>query len=392
MALGKPAREKDFFIRPVEIQKIYRQIKKGANVFISGPRRVGKTSIVLHLADHPENGIHFTYSITESARSSSEFFETLVADLVRDKEVQRRMSGLTKAMRGLGAFITKLKGLGIAPKLVETELHIPEEINHAASFESFLEELIDKNTPLVIIIDEFPMTVENILADEGEKSATHFLQLHRRIRHNPRISEYIRFIYTGSVGLPAIVKKMEQTHEINDLSIVEIAAFQESEAKEFVSEQLLKDGLYIGEEERKFLLHKLQWHIPFHLSLFIEEIIIQAKENRNEISKALVDKSFDKLLDQKYTTYFEHYRKRLKKVFDAETHSFVLEILCLMADKNKTSKNELYDLAAKNRQTESLEVILDVLMYDGYLTTKGKDGYCFISPLLKAWWRKHVCK
>ena len=65
-SLGNSARGDGFYLRSREIRKIYRAINTNANIYLSAPRRVGKTSILKHLEEFPEEGFYFVYTITES--------------------------------------------------------------------------------------------------------------------------------------------------------------------------------------------------------------------------------------------------------------------------------------------------------------------------------------
>jgi len=53
----------------------------------------------------------------------------------------------------------------------------------------------------VLMVDEFPQTIENIVRNSNEQAAIQFLQSNREIRQNPALSQHLQFIYTGSIGL-----------------------------------------------------------------------------------------------------------------------------------------------------------------------------------------------
>ncbi|HEX3384687.1 MAG TPA: hypothetical protein VHS53_05850, partial [Mucilaginibacter sp.] len=72
-SLGNPARGDAFFERAKEVRKIYRVLSGGTSIYLSAPRRVGKTSILKYLEESPEENYHFIYVITESIDSSNDF-------------------------------------------------------------------------------------------------------------------------------------------------------------------------------------------------------------------------------------------------------------------------------------------------------------------------------
>jgi len=67
------------------------------------------------------------------------------------------------------------------------------------------------------MIDEFPVTIEHIRDEQGELAARNFLKQNRAIRQNPALSKKIQFIYTGSIGLLSVVKKLNATADVNDI-------------------------------------------------------------------------------------------------------------------------------------------------------------------------------
>ena len=64
-SLGNPARGEAFYPRESEVQKIYRVLAKGTSIYLSAPRRVGKTSILKHIEEFPQEGYFFVYVITD---------------------------------------------------------------------------------------------------------------------------------------------------------------------------------------------------------------------------------------------------------------------------------------------------------------------------------------
>jgi uncharacterized protein len=54
--VGQTPRGKDFFPRATIINKIYRRLDSGDNLYLSAARRSGKTSIMKALEDSPKEG------------------------------------------------------------------------------------------------------------------------------------------------------------------------------------------------------------------------------------------------------------------------------------------------------------------------------------------------
>src|ERR1700743_547686 len=88
-SLGNPARGDAFFERGKEVKKIYRVLSGGTSIYLSAPRRVGKTSILKFLEESPADGYYFIYIITESIDSSNDFFKAIFEELVKSDAIQQ---------------------------------------------------------------------------------------------------------------------------------------------------------------------------------------------------------------------------------------------------------------------------------------------------------------
>ncbi|MCP4103291.1 MAG: ATP-binding protein, partial [Lentisphaerae bacterium] len=81
------------------------------------------------------------------------------------------------------------------------------------------------------MVDEFSYTVENILRENGKQEAARFLKMNQEIRQHA--NKNIRFLLTGSIGLPTIAEKIGAEKQISDLKIIEIPPLRLEEAREF---------------------------------------------------------------------------------------------------------------------------------------------------------------
>ena len=54
--VGQTPRGTDFYPRDAVINKIYRRLDAGNHIFMSAPRRAGKTAIMRFMEDNPRKG------------------------------------------------------------------------------------------------------------------------------------------------------------------------------------------------------------------------------------------------------------------------------------------------------------------------------------------------
>ncbi|MCB0594762.1 MAG: ATP-binding protein [Lewinellaceae bacterium] len=237
--VGQTPRGQDFFPRDGIINRVYRRLDGGAHIFLAAPRRVGKTSIMRFLEDNPRKGYHFVYVITESAHSSEEFFQRLLEEVLKSPAIGQ----LAKKKENIASLVKQVIGRIERIKFpwVEVDMERKKEETFHASFEKLTQEYDQEEGTLTIMIDEFPQTVENIKVTHGSEEAIRFLRLNREQRQ--KADQGIRFLYTGSIGLPSVVKKLTSTSVINDLNVIDIPPFSQEEARKFT--QTLLDNYQV---------------------------------------------------------------------------------------------------------------------------------------------------
>ena len=383
--VGQSPRGKDFFPRTKIINLIYRRLDAGSHIFMAAPRRVGKTSIMRFLEDNPREGYHFVYVITEAANSSETFYQKLLEEILKSTAISKlvkRKESIAKLMTGIFERIEKIK-----LSWLEVGLQKKEKETFQSSFEKLIAEYTDTDEKLIIMIDEFPQTVENIKSKLGDKEAEQFLRLNREQRQqaNPNV----RFIYTGSIGLPAVVKKLTSTSVINDLNVIDIPPLSPEEANELIVRLFESYKVQYNSGIIDYLLSTIKWLIPFHIQLAVQELIDVYETTNTPLSNSDVDKAFAQLLNVRNDIYFEHYYLRLKLAFPENQHQFALTLLDKISDEDTLSQDLVMDLAQKMNVVNEQESVVEALVYDGYIhfDTFAK-AYRFNSYLLQKWWNK----
>lgn len=384
--VGQTPRKEDFFQRDFIINKIYRRLDSGSHLFLAAPRRTGKTSIMRFLEDHPKEGYQFVYIITESANTIEEFYQKVLEEIVKSDalgKLARKKERVSALIKNVLNRIERLK----LPWL-EVEMKKDEHESFLTAFDELIRAYDSEDPKLVVMIDEFPQTVENIKGHIGRDEAIRFLRICREQRQNAGRS--IFFVYTGSIGLPSVVKKLTSTSVINDLNVVDVPPLTENEARQFT--ELLLDSYKIKFEPGviDYLLERIKWLIPFHIQLAVQELIEVFENSGIPLTDESVDKAINQLLNIRNDIYFEHYYVRLRSAFPIESHYFfAINLLNFMAAKGELSQSEVVDLSADLNVGNDFEAILEALEYDGYFHFDAlKKVFRFNSYLLQQWWNK----
>jgi uncharacterized protein len=391
--VGNPARGENFFPREREIQKVINRIEGGNNLQIAAPRRIGKTSILFYLLDNEVDGYTYVYVDTERIDNEQEYYKKLLKEIVKVESISKstKLAGLIE--KG-GRFLSKVKSI----KVLGQELDFNEEKKEADYYEELSNFLsgfqLEGDTKLVLLIDEFPQTILNIVeANKGDlRQAMQFLQSNRELRHNPEINSKVQFIYTGSIGLNHTVSAINASAFINDLNSVEVEPLTYDEGFELVKQLLHDKGIIIDKDAVDTLLKKVDWLIPFHIQLALQEVI-NLVYGSNKVDATLVDKAFDKIVEARNNNHFEHYYRRLKSQFKGKEFEYVDELLQRLAIEGTLERSTLYNMAVAFKLEERYRHIVDILAYDGYINnTATINTYRFNSPIVRMWWQKFICK
>jgi len=376
--VGQIPRGKDFYQRDRIIKRIYRRLEAGNHIFLSAPRRAGKTSIMRYMEENPEDGFAFVYLNVEDVQDIEEYFRLLSEELLESQAVSRLLRISDRAKRLFTDFAEVIKSI----KVWGVELDPPdkEQPKYSKEFEKLLRNVAPDELTIVILVDEFPVALERIEKAHGSEQAKHFLHLNRGIRQ--RADQGVLFTYTGSIGLPNIARKLEATATINDLNIVKIPPLDREDAKEFATRLLHHYNVKYEKSAIDSLLDRIQWLTPFFIQLCVQVMIDEYEEKGALITKELVDKVILKSSTHGNSIYFENYYTRLDKTLSEVEATLAKRILQFIAEQHQASIEELKELGARND-------ILDILEFDGYIYAE-EDHFRFNSPILRDWWVKHA--
>jgi uncharacterized protein len=391
LSIGKTATGEDFFLRNDIVTEIYEALNEGNHLLLSAPRRVGKTSIIHYIKDNPTEEYYCVYVDTEDVTDSQTFFKVLLKAIFDVENKSRYHKSIERAGKKIKGFLSSIDNIDIGGLFsIDFNEKNSENIDYHEKFKDFLEKVDLDNRKILLMVDEFPVTIEHIKDEQGEQAARNFLKQNRAIRQNDKYNQKIKFIYTGSIGLLSVVKKLNATADVNDILPYKLRPLSITEALE-LSQNLLKTyQIEVEETVLKYLLkEKIEWLIPFHIQLSIKEIRDLYRLEAKKVNKAFIDKAFNELI-LNGDIYLDHYRGRLSKVFNRDELTLVHDILKKLTDNQSVSELELYDLAVKYHLENSFKNILTTLEYDGYIVEITDKKWRFYSPILKQWWSKNV--
>ncbi|GAB4031675.1 ATP-binding protein [Spirosoma jeollabukense] len=389
--IGQAVSGSDFFDRPQVINKIRRAIRNGNSIYLSAPRRVGKTSVMNFLQDNPETEQHYIYVITQSIDSVDGFYKELAKQVI-DSSAFRTMAKVTDTLKKVAGGLLQRINLKVSVPFLDVSLDKGEPINFQTDLEKLLEELDLNGGKLIIMVDEFTETLDNIFLKHGKQEARRFLQLFRELMHNRELANKVQFLLTGSIGLQPLVKKLDASDLINQLQYIDIPPLTEDEACTLFRKLIELEGIQIDDKTVRFILQKIDWLMPFHVQLLVQEVIDVYESSGNPIDSAKAEKAFQQVFHQRNKIYFEQYYERLKKRLEpGAEYLFVHDVLNRATEETPLEKSVVHDLAVKHNIAENYKATVESLEYDGYLhQTNDNKAYRFNSSILKIWWKKYV--
>lgn len=379
---GNPVRGEDFFKRDDLVEKAWELITSGSHILIAAPRRVGKTSLMYYLQDNPRDNYHLVYDITESVNSENEFYRKVLNKLLKTDFI----TGSQKVKTFIEKHLPTVSKIG--PDGVE--FGVRDEHNYFEILSNVLKSVSSDSGKLVIMIDEFPETLENIINDEGEPAGRHFLQSNRELRQDSDICQNVQFIYTGSIGLENVVGRLNAVNTINDLTRLKVPPLRPDESKQLIAILSKTVEFHLADDQVSHVLNKIDWLIPFHIQLVMLELRnIWRDENPKQMTTGVIDKAFELMLERR--NCFEHWHTRLRSSFNTRDYNFTKELLNIVSENGQISSNEMYDLAVKHSQMDRYKDLVGSLVYDGYINNNDDPKlYRFNSPIVQMWWRKNV--
>ncbi len=390
LSIGKTATGDNFFQRDKVIAEIYEALEEGQNLLLSAPRRVGKTSIIHYIKDNPSEDYYCVYVDTEDVSDSQAFFRVLLKAIFDIENKHRFLKTIEKAGKKLKGFLSSIENVEVGGVKIDFNDKSDEKLDYYEKFKDFLEKVDLDGRTILLMVDEFPVTIEHIRDEQGEQAARNFLKQNRAIRQNDKYNQKIKFIYTGSIGLLSVVKKLNATADVNDIQTYKLRPLSLKDALDLAQMLLANYDIETSEEVLTYLLkEKIEWLILFHIQLAIKEIRDLYRREEREVNKSFIDEAFNELI-LNGSIYLEHYRGRLSQVFNRNELILVHELLKKLTEDTSIAELHLYDLAVKHQLEDSFKNILLTLEYDGYIAETNEKQWRFYSPILKQWWSKNV--
>ena len=369
-----------YFQRTNVEQEIWRELKKGNNILLSAPRRVGKTSVMKYITDAPKENFKLIFENVQGITTEELFYKTLyfliLNCLSTFKTNKKKIADYLKT--------TDITEIGLdSLRFQSRKLDYVWEIN------KIIPQLEEKGETVVLLIDELPEVLYKLFKAGKNEAASAILKNLRHWRQDESFKK-LKFIIAGSIGIHHIVNLIEgRTSDINDIKSIHCPALDtnSNEFENYIAWAMDKTSFSFQKEVVSYLKNKIQYLVPYFINLMLDEIDKAAMKKRQRIiTTKEVDEAFDIIV--KNNAYFIDWKQRLKDYLKPNHFKFVNTILIHISHKDFIAIQQIYNYAVKHEVVDNYMELINDLKQDGYIMEEG-DKYVFISPFLKAFWRRN---
>lgn len=387
--VGHPATGKDFYQRKREIKKIKRSLSANNHLQIAAPRRVGKTSILMYFFENEQNeDYYFVYVDVEATESTNDFYRKLYTHILRSDALNNFGKLFKQLKNSSNSFLKRVKAVSLIDGAIE--FNTGSELNYYEELALLIKGLDFENKKLILLIDEFPYAINNLIKEDNVENALKLLKSKRTMRQDPEINKKVQFVYTGSISLNLTVENINASELVNDISSIAINPLDKFEAIDFIQALVSEENIILSESQLEYIVQKVNWLIPFHIQLFVKELFdIMDEFDDLKVSNEIIDRAFEEIIDIRNNNYFEHYSSRLKKLYKGQQYDLAYSILTYVSINDSIDKSVIFNLSSKFDLEKNHKNVIQNLVYDGYLF-QNEDSFQFNSPILKMWWKKNV--
>lgn len=386
----------DFFGREDDLDLLETSIRNGNHVLLTGPRRMGKTSVAQEIGRRlSEQGWTFLYLDVEHADTPEELVVELARRVYASRSfAKRHLFGLGRWVSGQGRRVRKMGAGGVG-----VEVEVRKEVESGTWRQrgsNLLEECAAAARPVLLVLDELPLFLKRLSrVPDGLRSADLFLSwLRGSLQMIPRDS--LAVLISGSTGLTPLVERLGLSDRINYLRPYALGPWTRDESIACFEKLAASCGISCDAGVAIEVYEQLGSGNPHHVQSFFAALQVRAaKRADTRITRADVDVAYrETLLRPGAQNDLTHYEQRLEQSLDPEEYRAVRRILA------ETAIRGVFTPAARRELADSLNGpgvdgsrlvrgVLDLLQHDGYLI-ETDGGLRFESRLLRDWFARRL--
>ena len=393
--VGSPVTGDEFFDRDTELAELTGLLRLGASVLITAPRRIGKTSLLLELANRLGDEGAFLFVDVQSRTTEADAVLKLAETAAQHHDLRHVVADAFRNV--LGTLFSRLDEVTLSELSVKLRDGIAPDWRSKA--DEILERLARAEKPVVVAFDELPILVSALLCGDDRRMTPERVERTRvflswlreaTIRHRREL----RFIVSGSIGLEPLLTRAGISETMTTFTPLEVSPWDQTTARRFVEDRTRRAGVAMSDGAADRLLERIACFIPHHVAMFVHFVLQDSRRRgATKCSPADVDRIYhEQMLSVHGHVELATYEDRLRRVVAPETLGAALELLTEAAVVGRLTQAaasavlQAQGLVGRDA-AETLRFLLGVFVHDGYLKRRG-DDFVFVSNLLRDWWSR----
>ena len=396
MRLGGIASGDSFFGRQAEQKRFWQYIQED-NVLLSGPRRLGKSSLINRLCEGAAELGWLSQMVDVQDCDSALGFVTRLHQAFPEQAIAEHLTALSQQIKTLVKTVKKIEVMGVALELQDSTTPQWQKLGQQ------LQERL-QFAPVLIFIDEFSVFLERLIAKDKAEAQSLVAWL-CAWRKQPNIVS--RFLFTGSICLNTLLEKHQLHTYFNDCHDMTLGPFSNDAAEAMLIEFAQRKNWELKPIAAKRLMAKVGWLSPYMLNKLLDEVMSAAEDRLSETKEASlprmihdddIEAAYERLLGR--NSIFIHWQKRLERDLTEPDLSFTKALLTALSKASMQDGLTTAQLSGRlakrepdaDKRADLLQRTLSKLADDGYLSVPNKDKKVhFLSFVLCEWWkRNHV--
>jgi len=382
-ALGNYASGDRFWDREREVADIAGYLARGESVLVTGPRRVGKTSVVRRVLTNLAASRLTLFVDVEQYAEPGELFAALGAEASRDAAAWEHVR------RWFGKRLNISKA-DIEVRGVKVELQAAIARSWRDDGRAIVEALAQRDRATVVAIDELPLLVDRLLKRDPAEAGLLMGLLRAMVDGVPGV----RWLVSGSIGLEAVLHRAGLTGMITNLRAYPVDAWDEATTAGAAEALARSTDLALAEGAADAVHDCLGLGVPYHVQLLMDELRRDADRRK---SRAVTADDVRRVyggpfLQSAVRAHMLHLETRLARVLDGDSLRLAFDLLTQAAVADLATPAQAALLAdhlvedAERRATVLREVV-EILEHDAYLA-RDADGWRFRSRVVRDWWKQ----
>ena len=376
----------DFFGREAELRQLDAMVRERNHVLLTGPRRMGKTSIVRELGRRLEGDDWlFLFVDLEGAGSPEDAVADMAQAVYAHADIARRFA--SRAGRWFRHRFEEAGAAGFRFR-VRAGLDPGSWRRHG---QRLFRECGRHDRSVFLALDELPIFLKRMLKQDGDsKRVDQFLSWLRGVLLSMGDGAPVLLV-SGSIGLEPLLRKIGLPDRINHLYSVRLPPWDRDTSVACLERLADSHGLELENGVAAAVYETLGIGVPHHVQGFFARLRDHARmHGRGNVALADVRTVYrNDVLGPSGQADLMHWETRLRDALDDGTFGLAMEILAETATQETFTPSArsrliaLYSGVVDDPEARVAEA-LDVLIHDGYVTAAA-DGYRFQLHLLRDW-------